>query len=150
VLAPNDAEMAYCCGHYLWRLRRFALPGTALVAIFPSRGREPNRPWPASFPGNGRDTTEARSPEISLPQGQPIQFKRFQSNRLASPPPMDLLPIAKRHQLSDIIVARLRRLIGQNPSARSSMRSAIIDRRHQDPVSLDRPKDRSAVGCGAF
>ena len=32
VLSPNDAEMAYRCGHYLWRLRRIALPGTALVA----------------------------------------------------------------------------------------------------------------------
>ena len=34
MLSPNDAEMAYCCAHYLWRLRRIALPSTALVAIF--------------------------------------------------------------------------------------------------------------------
>src|SRR5262249_32137305 len=34
VLSPNDAELGYRCSHYLWRLRRIALPGTALVAIF--------------------------------------------------------------------------------------------------------------------
>jgi NADPH:quinone reductase-like Zn-dependent oxidoreductase len=45
VLSP-DAEMAYCCAHYLWRLHRIAELGTALVAIF-SRA-------PAHAPVGGR------------------------------------------------------------------------------------------------
>src|SRR5262249_42414218 len=34
VPSPNDAEMAYRCGYHLWRPRRIAFPGTALVAVF--------------------------------------------------------------------------------------------------------------------